>query len=495
MGESDGRQPGGALFSGKETGEEEQVTANGQGTSEASSSSKAKMRPAPPHGSFRYYQLKLWTLLDEPGSSVLAQVWSTFMMMIILLSIGSFTIASAPEDRHFVDVWVNATTDEVIEGSKVSPQPPNSYRSFGHRPVQSPLDENRTPFGEIETFCIMVFTVEYILRLFTSPAGPGVLKYLINLANIVDFISIIPWYIERSLPGGSPQVLSVLRLIRLTRITRIFKMSKSFQGIIMLLTTLRKSATALLMLFAFMGVFSLLFATLIYTFEMGEYDEIRKQYVRPDGSRSPYESIPTSMWWTIVTMTTVGYGDQFPVTELGKLVAVFTMFSGLIVLSLPITIIGANFDSEYREFKKAKQEELERKRRARRAQEEAAEAARRAAEQLSPDGPKKRLSGLGSLLLTTAPSTPKKEGASAQPPTPGSVAAKKEEAEKKDPIKIIQTIIHESNYQLLAEIDELLERHENKLRAQVKDVLRRHAAGIDERPTPLDPKIIVPKGT
>jgi voltage-gated potassium channel Kch len=287
----------------------------------------------------------------------------------------------------------------------------------------------------------------------------------------------------------------VLRLIRLTRITRIFKMSKSFQGIIMLLTTLRKSATALLMLFAFMGVFSLLFATLIYTFEMGEYDEIRKQYVRPDGSRSPYESIPTSMWWTIVTMTTVGYGDQFPVTELGKLVAVFTMFSGLIVLSLPITIIGANFDSEYREFKKAKQEELERKRRARRAQEEAAEAARRAAEQLSPDGPKKRLSGLGSLLLPTAPSTPKKEGASAQPPTPGSVAAKKEEAEKKDPIKIIQTIIHESNYQLLAEIDELLERHEIKLRAQVKDVLRRHAAGIDERPTPLDPKIIVPKGT
>ena len=174
MGASDGRPPEGALFSEQDTGEEGQMTANNQGASGASSTSKAQMRPAPPHGSFRYYQLKLWTLLDEPGSSVLAQVWSTFMMMIILLSIGSFTIASAPEDRHFVDVWVNATTDEVIEGSKVSPQPPNSYRSFGHRPVQSPLDENRTPFGEIETFCIMVFTVEYILRLLTSPAGPGV---------------------------------------------------------------------------------------------------------------------------------------------------------------------------------------------------------------------------------------------------------------------------------------------------------------------------------
>ena len=164
------------------------------------------------------------------------------------------------------------------------------------------------------------------------------------------------------------------------------------------------------------------------------------------------------------------------------------------MLSLPITIIGANFDSEYREFKKAKQEEAERKRRARRAQEEAAEAARRTGVQLSPDGMRKRASGLGSLLQSTAPSTPKKDGAPAQPPTPGSVTAKKEEAEKKDPIKVIQTIIHESNYQLLAEIDELLERHENKLRVQVKDVLRRYAAGIDERPTPLDPKIKVPDG-
>ena len=72
------------------------------------------------------------------------------------------------------------------------------------------------------------------------------------------------------------------------------------------------------MLFLFMIIFSILFANLIYTFERGDYDKYRSQYVRPDGSVSPFESIPVSMWWTIVTMCTVGYGDQYPVTPIGK---------------------------------------------------------------------------------------------------------------------------------------------------------------------------------
>ena len=88
----------------------------------------------------------------------------------------------------------------------------------------------------------------------------------------------------------------------------------------MLLRSLRKSGSALLMLFAFMLISGVLFATLIFTVEGGTYDEYRMQYVREDGSISPFESIPGSLWWTIVTMTTVGYGDQYPVTTWGKII-------------------------------------------------------------------------------------------------------------------------------------------------------------------------------
>ena len=101
-----------------------------------------------------------------------------------------------------------------------------------------------------------------------------------------------------------------------------------------------------------------LFSTIISFLEgprLGStYDPTRKQWVRVDGSPSPFESIPASMWWCLVTMTTVGYGDVYPVTFIGQLTAMLVMFWGLVVLSLPITIVGANFDEEYREMKKRK---------------------------------------------------------------------------------------------------------------------------------------------
>merc|ERR1719359_239577 len=89
--------------------------------------------------------------------------------------------------------------------------------------------------------------------------------------------------------------------------------------------------------------------------EVGLYDPSRQQFIREDGSWSPFESIVHSFWWCLVTMTTVGYGDDYPVTPAGQLVAAATMFTGLVVLSLPITIIGANFDDEYRDNQRRKE--------------------------------------------------------------------------------------------------------------------------------------------
>jgi hypothetical protein len=219
-----------------------------------------------------------------------------------------------------------------------------------------------------------------------------------------------------------------------------------------------------------------LFATLIYTFESGVYDEYRRQYVREDGTVSPFESIPGSIWWTIVTMTTVGYGDQFPVTAPGKVIAVLTMFSGLVVLSLPITIIGANFDDEYRELRKRTQDEKERARRRERAllrqqQQQAQEAQAAKGTPVRPAG-KDAADGETPAPLTFPPSSP----------APGSNGPVGE-----DPIKLIQTMIHDAHYSLTKEVEKLMVEHENKLRLQIKQVLRRHASGVvDARSTPLE---------
>jgi len=256
-------------------------------------------------------------------------------------------------------------------------------------------------------------------------------------------VSIVPFYIELifeviGMEGGSNLgLLSVLRLIRLTRITRIFKMSKNFQGLLVLATTFRKSAAALLMLFLFMLIFSILFATLIYTAEGGSWDAYRHQYVRDDGSASPFESIPVSMWWTIVTMCTVGYGDQYPVTPPGKFIGTLTMFCGLIVLSLPITIIGANFNDEYR---KTTQQEQRAKKEAAKQQREAMEAAE-----------------VGATQADTA-----------------------------DAISLIHELIEKSHEDLRKKVQNALLIRENQLRLQIKELLATHNPAIIEAKSPLE---------
>ena len=118
-------------------------------------------------------------------------------MSVILLSIGSYTFASNPAEIFWIDVWVNSTTGQLIGGSTdYQAEVPGAHLSDSPRRVSTELDESRAPFYAIEAFCIAVFTLEYFLRLFASPQGPGVIPFVIGLWNVVDVISILPFYVE-----------------------------------------------------------------------------------------------------------------------------------------------------------------------------------------------------------------------------------------------------------------------------------------------------------
>jgi len=132
------------------------------------------------------------------------------------------------------------------------------------------------------------------------------------------------------------------------------------QSMIVLVRTLKRSFSAFMILLTSILVTMLLFGSFVYFFERGTYVEreylsptggIVKsgQYLRQDASPSPFLSIPHCMYWCMTSMTTVGYGDMFPVTGLGQVIAMIAMVSGIVVLSVPITVIGANFDEETRE--------------------------------------------------------------------------------------------------------------------------------------------------
>lgn len=266
----------------------------------------------------------------------------------------------------FVMVVIAVSVINFIVGTERFPK--CAFRPAGFSPEVAymcgagKLSDSGSPLAEflngLETFCIMVFTVEYVLRILTCTTKMRIRHFVLAPMNVIDLIAILPWYLDLVLAvlkaEVSVEALSLLRVVRLTRVVRIFKMSKNFQGLIVLGRTLNRSLTAITLLLTFVMVLIVVFATLIYQFEAGDWkaDESqpgRGQFVRLDGNPSPFLSILHSFYWVLVTMTTVGYGDAYPITSVGKVIAGCAMMSGLIVLTLPITIIGANFDEEARE--------------------------------------------------------------------------------------------------------------------------------------------------
>lgn len=171
--------------------------------------------------------------------------------------------------------------------------------------------------------------------------------------NVIDVVAIVPFYIELATSSGSS--VAIVRVLRLARMLRIFKASKYNEGTKLLSQTIWRSLPALSLLFFFTALGVVLFGSLIYFMEGGKY-EVTAEF--PDGAYlrndlvgvsevTPYTSIPVSCYWVIVTATTVGFGDLYPTSGGGRLVACVCMYIGLLVLALPITVVGSNFTMVY----------------------------------------------------------------------------------------------------------------------------------------------------
>ncbi|WP_020677398.1 ion transporter [Geopsychrobacter electrodiphilus] len=183
----------------------------------------------------------------------------------------------------------------------------------------------RAQYGNIfyiaEWFFTLLFTLEYVLRLYCI-GHP--LKYARSFFGIVDLLSVLPTYLALLLPGG--QVLLSIRILRLLRIFRILKMVKFVGEAEVLLRSLRSSGRKII-------VFLLAIVTLVVIFGAVMY--------LVEGEKNGFTSIPRSIYWAIVTMTTVGYGDISPRTDLGQAIAAFIMVLGYGIIAIPTGIVTA----------------------------------------------------------------------------------------------------------------------------------------------------------
>lgn len=170
-----------------------------------------------------------------------------------------------------------------------------------------------------EWFFTILFTIEYILRI-VSVKQPS--RYIFSFFGLVDLLAILPTYISLVVPGS--QYLLVIRTLRVLRIFRVLKLATYLGEAKLLTTALRHSRRKITVFLFTVVILVIILGSLMYMIE---------------GERSGFTSIPQAVYWAIVTLTTVGYGDVSPITPLGKSLAAIIMILGYGIIAVPTGIV------------------------------------------------------------------------------------------------------------------------------------------------------------
>ncbi|XP_007469501.1 PREDICTED: potassium voltage-gated channel subfamily A member 6 [Lipotes vexillifer] len=304
------------------------------------------------------FQRQVWLLFEYPESSGPARGIAIVSVLVILISIVIFCLETLPQFRADGRGGSNGGgVSPVSRGSQEEEEDEDDSYAFhpgitaggtvaGGSSALSTLGGSfvTDPFFLVETLCIVWFSFELLVRFSACPSKPAFFR---NVMNIIDVVAIFPYFItlgtelaQRSASGGGGQngqqamSLAILRVIRLVRVFRIFKLSRHSKGLQILGKTLQASMRelGLLIFFLFIGV--ILFSSAVYFAEADDEDSL-------------FPSIPDAFWWAVVTMTTVGYGDMYPMTVGGKIVGSLCAIAGVLTIALPVPVIVSNFNYFY----------------------------------------------------------------------------------------------------------------------------------------------------
>ena len=333
-----------------------------------------------------YYSIKekcaiIYMHVDVSSFNNLSRIIYTFFIAVVALSVISNIVSSVPSLQEFPTTCV---TPACQNDPYLCPQQTICA------PVTHPV------FDTIDNVCIWIFTIEYILRVSTcwsvSPIVLGLIdinlvtipeygpleqtiRFILRFENLIDLAAIMPYYVGLfvDLADETAFFVRTLRLLRLARVLRLLRVVKAFEKFDVTASLLReavRNAWPVMGLFLFYGILLLvLMGCVVYIFERGTY-VVSKEFpggvwVRKaiDGYHtevSPYDSIPTSFYWVVVTMCTVGYGDIVPTSVAGRAVASLCCVLGVIGIAIPVAVLGTEFSRAYNNYynKAVQQEEM-----------------------------------------------------------------------------------------------------------------------------------------
>ncbi|MBS1549915.1 MAG: ion transporter [Bacteroidetes bacterium] len=178
-------------------------------------------------------------------------------------------------------------------------------------------------FYVVEFIITILFTIEYFLRIFTIKDKE---EYILSPFGIIDFLAIIPFYLSLFFPFM--HFFVIIRMLRLLRIFRIFNLADYMDDGKFIVTALKNSSRKIYIFILFMVIFIIIMGSIMYIVE---------------GGKNGFESIPQSIYWATVTITTVGYGDVSPSTPLGKFLSIIIMLAGYSIIAVPTGIMTSEF--------------------------------------------------------------------------------------------------------------------------------------------------------
>lgn len=247
------------------------------------------------------------------------QVIGVISVFFICVSILSFCLKTHPDMKvpviRMIEVnTASNTTDHVLDKLET---------------------DAHIAFFYIECICNAWFTFEILVRFVASPNKCEFIKASVN---IIDYIATASFYIDLVLRKFASHLenADIMEFFSIIRIMRLFKLTRHSSGLKILIQTFRASAKELTLLVFFLVLGIVIFASLVYYAERIQTNP-----------HNDFKSIPLGLWWALVTMTTVGYGDMVPKTYIGMFVGALCALAGVLTIALPVPVIVSNFAMYY----------------------------------------------------------------------------------------------------------------------------------------------------
>ena len=276
-------------------------------------------------------QRRVWNLFEHPDTSHFARAIAMLSILMIAMSVVISCIETMPYFRGLRGKSCDSAMKLRCNENAGTEDDNNTTPDCDSKSLENENCSYNTPevFIVLETICYSWFLFEYLVRF---AAAPNRLQFLLSPLNFVDLLAIIPFF--TILISGNRRLVSlaVLRTTRLLRIFRILKLTRYSRGLKVLMFTLRASISELEMMMLFVFMIVILSSSAVFFTDLG-------------ANGSHFASIPDAFWWSLTTVTTVGYGDYFPVTSFGKLVGGICAVFGVLAFSLPVMAFAKNFNA------------------------------------------------------------------------------------------------------------------------------------------------------